>query len=549
MVLFVALCGSTGAAASPLLPELDVSTPRATYETFLTEARRIEAMLLDYRANPTLSGQRDLARAMQRLVDGLFDLSGYAPSIREKIGFGAAGYLADILRRLPAPPTDSGTDPQQARWSVPGTEIRIVRIAEGPRAGDHVFSADTVDRLPGYHAQIIGSPLLQEAGVGDMHARQEGFVGPLFVFMRSHAIPEPLKVRILQTPAWKVILSVLIIALVAWIVSAWARIVQRFTAQASALRRRLAWLTVPGLLAALVAVANFVISWQVVVFGLFAAAEIILATLSLYVAAAWAAWLLCWVLVEWIIDSPAIPDDSYDAHLLRLLARVASPIAAGVFVVLGLNQVGVPALGLLAGVSIGGIALALAAQSTVENLLGGIAIFADRPFRVGDFVRYGSASGTVEAIGPRSTRLRGLDGTLTTVPNGDLAKMHLTNVTTRSHNLFQNRLALPADTPLAALADLLSALRTCVAAHPLVEVSATYPRIRLLDPTETGLSIEVTAYVRTTSFAEFLRTEEALMIEILRTLEEHIHGSGVATRPSSKAAHPNAVGVAALSTP
>ncbi|NBD31183.1 MAG: mechanosensitive ion channel [Alphaproteobacteria bacterium] len=89
-------------------------------------------------------------------------------------------------------------------------------------------------------------------------------------------------------------------------------------------------------------------------------------------------------------------------------------------------MIGIPAFGLLAGV--GGVALALAAQPTVENLFGGVSIFTDTPFRVGNVIRYGGEARKVERIGPRPSRIRGLDGTLTTVPNNDLAKRHIVNV-------------------------------------------------------------------------------------------------------------------------
>ena len=159
-------------------------------------------------------------------------------------------------------------------------------------------------------------------------------------------------------------------------------------------------LTVPGLLAALVVLGHGFIMWQVVPAHEIANAETILTTMVLYLAAAWAAVRACWLLAEVVIASPAFPDSTYDAHLVRIVARVGSLLAAGTIIVYGANDIGVPALGLLAGVSIGGIALALAAQSTVENLLGGITIFADRPFRVGDEVSIAETAGRWRRSGP-----------------------------------------------------------------------------------------------------------------------------------------------------
>ena len=193
-------------------------------------------------------------------------------------------------------------------------------------------------------------------------------------------------------------------------------------------------------------VSTWFIRTQVNVSGDFGIGESIAATIGLYVAAAWAAWIACFFVVEAIIASPCIPNNSYDAHLLRLTARLAAVLAAGAVLVYGANDIGIPALGLLAGLGVGGVALALASQSTVENLFGGVSIFADRPFRVGDFIRFGDESGTVEAVGPRSSRVRGLDGTLTTVPNGDLAKMHVTNFSMRNKCLFLHTVGLRYET-------------------------------------------------------------------------------------------------------
>lgn len=175
-----------------------------------------------------------------------------------------------------------------------------------------------------------------------------------------------------------------------------------------------------------------------------------------------------------------------------------------------------PALGLLAGV--GGIALALAAQSTVETLFGGISIFADRPFRVGDTIQGGSVSGTVEAVGPRSSRIRGADGTLTTVPNSDLAKMHITNMSARSGFLFRHTIRLGGEATRAQAEWLLAALRERVAVEPRVTQEPP-PRVRLIGFGEASLDLEVFAKVPVATQAEFLDVQEGLILEIMRAVE------------------------------
>ena len=106
----------------------------------------------------------------------------------------------------------------------------------------------------------------------------------------------------------------------------------------------------------------------------------------------------------------------------------------------------------VAGLGIGGVAVALAAQKSVENLFGGVTLYADQPVRVGDICRFDGRLGTVEEIGLRSTRLRTLDRTIVTVPNADFSNMHLENYTQRDKIWTTiHRLALRDDTRAAAL--------------------------------------------------------------------------------------------------
>jgi MscS family membrane protein len=106
------------------------------------------------------------------------------------------------------------------------------------------------------------------------------------------------------------------------------------------------------------------------------------------------------------------------------------------------NRLGAPLYSLVAGLGVGGIAIALAAQPTIENFIGSLNLFADHPVRVGDFCRFGEDPtidwkriGTVESIGLRSTRIRGIDHTVTTIPNADFSKMQIINYSMRKNIL------------------------------------------------------------------------------------------------------------------
>src|SRR5690606_35894339 len=142
---------------------------------------------------------------------------------------------------------------------------------------------------------------------------------------------------------------------------------------------------------------------------------------------------------------------------------------------------------------IGGFALALAAQSTIENLFGGVALFADRPFRIGDIISFGNERGSVEMVGTRSSRIRALDGTLVTVPNSDLAKMKIVNFTRRNKCLFHHTLALHVDTPANQLRLLLHRIRSLMTEEDMVEKTDSSPRVRCVGVAIGRIEVELRA--------------------------------------------------------
>jgi MscS family membrane protein len=509
-------------AAAALLPDLDASSPAALLRSFHGEMDRIAALYGAYRAAPSTAREIEIGVALRRVARELLDLSDIPPALRLKGGNRAVVQLADILARVPPPPPGSvpgdAAGELPAHWTLPGTELRLTRRTDGHRAGEYWFSAGTVARLSEFHAAVIGQPPLRPTPIASWVREQERATGPWLTGLGLQRLPHALQVSVLGDPLWKLLVFVAMIALIASAVRAWRRWAVR-PVPLSPWRRRLRLMTSPLVFALLVLTGHLFLNLEVVLAGSIGEAEGIIATAALYIAAAWAAWHACWLLAEAIIAAPTFPEDTFDASLMRVLARVASLAAVILILLYGANDIGVPALGLLAGVSIGGIALALAAQSTVENLLGGLSIFADQPFRVGDEVRQGTLAGIVEAIGPRSTRVRALDGTLTTVPNGELAKAQITNMSARGATLFRHTLNLPAPEHTRDLTALLAAMQAILAADAAVLAGGGLPRVRLIGTEGGTLQVEAVARIATTQAAEFLVAQERLLVALLEALE------------------------------
>jgi MscS family membrane protein len=167
----------------------------------------------------------------------------------------------------------------------------------------------------------------------------------------------------------------------------------------------------------------------------------------------------------------------------------------------------------LAGLGIGGIAIALAAKPTVENFFGGLAVISDHPVFVGDFCKFGESVGTVEDIGLRSTRIRTLDRTLLTVPNAQFSSVTVENFSRQDKMLLHLTLNLRRDTTPDQLRTNLSAVEDILGHHPKVETGAV--PVRFVGVGTYSLDIEVFAYVLTENGDEFMTIRQDLILRIL----------------------------------
>ena len=334
------------------------------------------------------------------------------------------------------------------------------------------------------------------------------------------ALPSPFPAIVFGTPVWKVIISIVLLAAVVLLTLFWRSFAKRQQKGTSALARYTWALSVPLVFSSLIGLSSFFARTQLNTSGPFGEFLQAFVILSLYLAAAWSIWLLCFVVAELIISLPKISERGYDAHLLRLIARVVSLASAAVIILIGADAVGVPALGIIASLGVGGVAVALAAQASVENLFGGFSFFTDRPFRVGDFVKFSDNLGTVEMIGPRSTRIRGLDNSVTTVPNAQLAKLNITNYQMRRKYLFRHKIGLELNTSRTQLYAFRGAVETKLSEHPHVEKSREFPRATITALGAYAIEFDVWAYVRVSHFHEFLLVQDQLLMTILAVVED-----------------------------
>ena len=242
----------------------------------------------------------------------------------------------------------------------------------------------------------------------------------------------------------------------------------------------------------------------------------------------WVVWLSANQIAEAIIASPRIKIESLDASLLRLVSRTIGVIAVMVLFIRMLNELGVPVYGLVTGAGVGGIAIALASKNTLENFMGALNLFADRPVRVGDLCRFDEEStqgwrpvGRVESIGLRSTKIRRTDDFLITIPNAELAQRNIVNLSSNDRFLLATTIGLRYETTDDQLRYLLVQLRELMHAHPKTVHTAKDPiRIRFTGFGESSLNVELRGYISTKSYSEFLAIQEDIMLRILDMVKQ-----------------------------
>ncbi len=193
-------------------------------------------------------------------------------------------------------------------------------------------------------------------------------------------------------------------------------------------------------------------------------------------------------------------------------------VAVVVFAMLMLADVlQVPYQSVLAGLGLGGLAVALAAQSTLQNFISGITLYFDKPIAVGDYCQFGDKSGTVEFIGMRSTRIRTQAHTLLTIPNSEFSNMQIENYAKRDHMFLITTLNLRYETSPEQLRHLLSELRALLLAHPKVANDSVTVRFEGFGAH--SLDIAIAAYVLSNDYSDFVEIREDIYLNIMQVIE------------------------------
>jgi MscS family membrane protein len=514
----------------PLEPP-DTSSPRATLQSFIVSMQEaseaFNSLMATYRNQPGLyfspAAQEQFARLNSLMIraERCLNLSEMAPAIKEKVGLESQLFLKEIFDRIELPPLESMPDAGAMamagldRWRIPHTELVIARVKEGNQAGEFLFSHETLKRLPEFYEKVKHLPYKAGSWEGVYEFYTTIGKSRWVPWKLTDRLPSWAKAKVGEQALWRWIvlgsafvgtLSVLII------LARWSG--ERAGGHQIRRNGRRLVMTVS------VGLAAWFLDFLKDAINITGGVHDIIATILgavIYLAAAWAILLIGNITAEIMVASPKIKERSLDEAMARLATKILSFAIAGVFTLYGAQALGLPVLPLLAGLGVGGLALALAAQPTIENFIAGLTLFADRPVRVGEFCRFGDTIGTVEEIGLRSTRIRTLDHTIVSVSNSDFAKARLENYSARGKIWYHPRIRVRYETTPDQVRYILVEIRKLLYAHPKVHQDPA--RIRFVQFGDCSLDLDVFAYIDTTDYGEYLEIAEDVNLRIMDVIK------------------------------
>jgi MscS family membrane protein len=476
----------SAAEPAPQLPQgpedpYDRGTPRGAMVGFLETARSGDweraVEFLDLRSIP--SDERatrgpELARRLKLVLDRALWIDVEALSVEPAGATGDGLARRDVAGRIDA--------------TSPPTPVYLERVARDDGVRIWKIAAPTLAEVPALWEQFGDSPLLER-------------------------LPEPLReIGFLEIRLWQW-LALLAAAAAAVIAGAFfallaARALRPLLQRVTALHVAVTPLAALGAIAAFSAAQRAIklaVPAQRVLDGALQASAVLAAT--------WLALRVVDAAELRLAERLRLHGRPAGKAVIVLARRGAKAVIASIALLVALQSFGVDVTALVAGLGVGGIAVALAAQRSLENLFGGLTIVADQPARVGDFCRFGDTIGTVEDVGLRSTRVRTLERTVVTVPNAELASMAIENFARRDVFWYRPKLGLRYETTPDQLRWLLVAAREILYAHPRVDPNPA--RVRFIGFGSSSLDLEIFAYVRAADFDDFLEVAEDLNLRLM----------------------------------
>ncbi|WP_454969696.1 mechanosensitive ion channel family protein [Eubacterium sp.] len=236
--------------------------------------------------------------------------------------------------------------------------------------------------------------------------------------------------------------------------------------------------------------------------------------------------IICWGIINYLSNNLFIhihfgenADDTMNTTALRFLANILKIVVIAFGVVMIISELGYNVNGLLTGLGVGGLAVSLAAQDAVGNLISGFIIIFDKPFKVGDLIESATVKGFVEEVTMRSTKIRTLDDSVITVPNSTLTKEAVTNISMMDKRRIKMTFGLVYSTSNEAIEKIRNEIKTYIVQNK--DILPEPCRIHFREFGDSALNFEVVCYTETSDMDEYLKIENEINLAIKQIVENN----------------------------
>ncbi|MFZ5806935.1 MAG: mechanosensitive ion channel family protein [Verrucomicrobiota bacterium] len=493
-------------AGNPLEP-LKTDNPRDTMRTFMEAMRDYKQGLQT--GNTALKARLDDAARC-------FDLADVAALNQRQTGMTAAIFLKEVIDRVIVidynmiPEISEQPNQPLLRWRLKDTEITIARVEKGERAGEYLFTADTTQRVWEFYDKVKHLPYL--AGT----TRGAGYQEPWI----QRQIPSWAMKTFWGLAYWQwigIAMAIVLGVIMRWLVSAILKLVDRILHKLPTewakrvidiLANPLALLASTGVwFAALYVLQLKGYSFTVLNFTL---------QIILFTAVTWLFYQAVDLMSPYLHSLAQRKDNRLDDQLVSLITRSLKIIVIILGALLALQNFGVQVVSLLAGLGIGGLAMALAAKDTLANFFGSIMIMFDRPFQIGHFINIKGVEGTVEDIGFRSTRIRTPQNSLVSIPNAEIANSNVDNLELRQFRRVRTTIGVTYNTPPEKLEAFINGIREIIEKHTYTRKDPGTINVSLYEFGDSSLNILINFFLKAPNWAFEMAERQHVFMEIIR---------------------------------
>ena len=500
--------------AEHALTPAKTSSPRATLQSF------IRAMEAAYRAAGEDDGRAESVAAVQRAVRHL-DTSELPASVAEDRATEAALMLKEVLDRIALPPTDEIPGKDQAeqitRWRVPHTEIRIRKVDQGLRRGEFLFTPDTVERAGDFYERVRRFPY-EDGATPRIYEAYVGTPGDYLDLDWGKNLPEWARRVTGSQSLWQHVAgwgTIFFVIFAVYRLLVWGRRWDKRTTTEDGERRfgRIAALLLAiTLLAGEWWLVDEVINTTGMLLVIYVNATIVVVTILV----SWLVSLLLAEMADAVVRHRGYVATGAHGQLVRLGAQLLALVLIVAIALFGANLMGLPAYSVIAGLGVGGLAVALAAQQTLTDLIGSLTILSERPYTIGDWVVLGEHEGTVEGIGARSTRLRTFYDSSLSIPNAKASSMAIDNMGRRNYRRVNTTFDIRADTPSQKVDAFLVGIKDILSDNRAVRQDF---QVAVTDLANASLTVMLYFFLKVPTWAEELTEREKIFLQMIRLAE------------------------------